>query len=367
MNWEAEGLLAGLETDEEREGRLELLDRLHAEGCSVDDLRRAVEEDRIALLPIERLLGRDPLYSNRDLAERTGMTLDYVRADRRAIGLPDIDDDEPAYGDATLQNFHALRFVLDAGVTEARLLELTRMVGDASAKLADAALRTFGDALIEPGTSERDLGLRTVDFANALMPHVATMLQSPFEAHMAEIVKHGAIGRFERERGLLPGSQPVAICFADMVGFTKLSEQLDIDGIGEVTQRFSDVAGEVAKAPVRLVKMIGDEVMLASPDSAALVDAALDLVDSAERDGLLPPLRAGAAAGDALRRAGDYYGRPVNLAARIAAAAPAGVLLGDERLREAARDDFAWTDAGRGAFKGIDDEVELYRAERSAG
>src|SRR5688572_22981644 len=123
-DWQAEGLLHGLETEDEREGRRELLDRLHAEGCDVEELRRAVEEDRIALLPVERLLGRDRLYSAHDLVERTGMSLEYIRADRRAIGLPDADDDEPVYGEGTLQNFKALRLVLEAGVSEARLLEL---------------------------------------------------------------------------------------------------------------------------------------------------------------------------------------------------------------------------------------------------
>jgi adenylate cyclase len=159
----------------------------------------------------------------------------------------------------------------------------------------------------------------------------------------------------------------VAICFADMVGFTRLAEQMDIDALGEVAQRFSDVAGHVATSPVRLVKTIGDEVMLASEDPAALIAASLDLVDAAEDDDLLPQLRAGAAAGNALRRAGDYYGRPVNLAARITTVAPAGGLLADASLREATSEAFDWTDAGMSGFKGIDGEVALYRAERSAG
>jgi adenylate cyclase len=365
--WEAEGLLAGLDTEEEREGRRELLDRLHAEGCSVDELRRAVEEDRVALLPVEKMLLRDRRLTMRDVVEQTGMSKEYVLADRRAMGLPDLGEDEPAYSEDTLDSFRALKFMLEAGISEAQLLELTRLVAGASSRLADAALRTFGQALIQPGTSERDLGLRMVDFANALMPHVSKMLQGPFELHLAEIVKHEAIGRFERERGVLPGARPVAICFADMVGFTRLSEQMDIDQLGEVQQRFSDVAGETAVSPVRLVKTIGDEAMLASEDPAALVEATLALVSAAERDDLLPPLRAGGAAGNALRRAGDYYGRPVNLAARITAAAPEGGLLADEHLREAAGDGFDWTAVGTSGFKGIDGEVELYRAERSAG
>jgi adenylate cyclase len=125
------------------------------------------------------------------------------------------------------------------------------------------------------------------------------------------------------------------------------------------------MAGEVAQLPVRLVKTIGDEAMLASEDAAALVETSLRLIDAAEGDDLLPSLRAGAAAGQALRRAGDWYGRPVNLAARITAVAPVGGLMANADLREAAGDDFGWAEEGRRGFKGIEGEVELYRAERS--
>ena len=120
----------------------------------------------------------------------------------------------------------------------------------------------------------------------------------------------------------MPGGRAVAICFADMVGFTSLSEQLEIEELGEVTQRFTDLAGEVAEPPVRLVKTIGDEAMLASEDP----ERARRAVARADRRGRRRRPAAAAAGrrrgGDAVRRAGDWYGRPVNLAARITAVAP---------------------------------------------
>ena len=364
MNWEDEGLLDGLETDEERAGRRELLDRLHAEGCTVDELKRAVAEDRLALLPLEKLLLADRVYTHAELAGLTGLPREYLDADWKALGMGAVDDDTPVASEATLGSLRAVKSMLDAGVPEQRIIELTRMVGDASARLADATLRTLADTLLQPGDSESDLGLRIVDFANALMPQLGEMLRGPMELHLAQIVRQEAVTRVERERGFVAGARRVAVGFADMEGWTSLSERLEPADLGEVTQRFVDLAGHVAVAPVRLVKTIGDEAMLASEEPEALVAAALELVAAAEGDDLLPPLRAGAAVGDALRRAGDYYGRPVNLAARITAVAPRGGLLADASTREATEESFVWSEAGSRTFKGIDGEVALYTAER---
>ena len=365
MNWEAEGLLDGLEGENERAGRRELLDRLHAEGCSVDELKQAVADDRLVLLPLEKLLLADRTYTSAEVAERTGLSRQYLEADWKALGMSQIEDDQPVANESTLASLAAVKYMIDAGVAEQRLIELTRMVGDASAKLADATLRTFADALLQPGDTESDLSLRIVDFANALMPQLGEMLRGPMELHLAETVRQEAISRVEREHGFVPGARRIAVCFADMVGFTELSARLDSRDLSEVTQRFVDLAGDVAAAPVRLVKTIGDEAMLASEDPAALVDAALHMVAAAQQDDLLPPLRAGAAVGDALRRAGDYYGRPVNLAARITAVAPGGTLLGDPAMREATDGAFDWSAVGSRGFKGIEGEVELYEVVRA--
>lgn len=367
MNWEAEGLLEGLESEHERAGRSELLDRLHAEGCSLEELREAVEDDRLVLVPIEKLLLKDRVYTHGELAERTGLSREYLDRDWKAIGMSAVEEDRPVANERTLGALAGVKHLMDAGVPEQRLIELTRLVGDASSRIADATLRTFAEYLLQPGETESDLSLRLVDLANALMPALGEMLRGPMELHLAQIVRQEAISQVEREQGYVPGARQIAVCFADMVGFTRLTEQLDTRELSDITQRFIDLAGEVAAQPVRLVKTIGDEAMLASEDPEALVRAALHLVDAAERDDVLPSLRAGAAVGEALRRSGDYYGRPVNLAARITAVAPPAGLLGNAAVREATDGAFDWSAAGSRGFKGIDGEVELYRVERSAG
>jgi adenylate cyclase len=114
---------------------------------------------------------------------------------------------------------------------------------------------------------------------------------------------------------------------------------------------------------VRLVKTIGDAAMFVSSDPGSLVDVALTLLDSAEQ-AELPALRAGVAVGPALARAGDFYGHAVNVASRVTGAARPGSVLCTKEVRDAARDDFHWSSAGRHKLKGLSSAVPLYRARR---
>ena len=103
----------------------------------------------------------------------------------------------------------------------------------------------------------------------------------------------------------------MSIAFADLVGFTRLGENLDPAELGAVAERLEALGIEVAEPPVRLIKTIGDAVMLQSADTDALFSATLALLDAAEEaDDDFPALRAGVAHGEALERAGDWFGRP---------------------------------------------------------
>jgi adenylate cyclase len=156
----------------------------------------------------------------------------------------------------------------------------------------------------------------------------------------------------------------IAVAFADLVGFTKLGERLDPAELGQLTDRLGEIAGDVARGPVRLVKLIGDAAMLTSNDPGELLDSALELVAASEHEGEgFPLLRAGVAFGRAVARAGDYYGRPVNLSSRITAVARPGSVLCDEAMQSAAGDDaYRWSYAGARRLKGIGGEVKLFRA-----
>ena len=174
-----------------------------------------------------------------------------------------------------------------------------------------------------------------------------------------------AINAVERSGGQLPGSREIVVCFADLVGFTRLGEEIEPAELGHLAVRLEALAAEVSTAPVKLVKTIGDAAMLTCADPGPLLDAALTLLEAADAEGeSFPQLRAGIASGHALSRAGDWFGRPVNLASRITSIARPGSLLASAEVRAAMPDAYHWSFAGERRLRGIREPIRLFRARR---
>jgi adenylate cyclase len=362
MDFEAEGLLEGLEGDE-RDSRRELLEQLREAGVSDEELREAVEQDRLVLLPVERVLGGDGELTLAEAAERAGVSEDLVRRDRRALGLPAPEDDARAFTDEDVEALVRHRRFIEAGMDPDGVEEAARVVGESMSRVARALSEPVARSVMRPGQTERDLGLGFAKAAEALVPVVGEQLQYAFKVHLREFVRSEVVSRAELTSGRLPGSEPVAVSFADLVGFTKLGERLPPEEIGEVAGRLGKLAAEVAEPPVRLVKTIGDAAMLVSPDTEALVQVTIDLVKAADEAGEdFPMLRAGVARGEAIGRGGDWYGRPVNVASRLTGVARPGSVLTTESVREEAEDAFAWSFVGKKKLKGVKEPVPLFRA-----
>ena len=364
-DWDEEGLLEGLEDDEAREGRIDLLDQLSEAGLGVDELRKAVEEDRLALLPVEREIGVKSDYSPRDVAEKVDLDPELLRAQWQALGLPRPGEDDKILGDRDVQAAEQLKAFIDAGLPADGILGVSRVMGEGMARTVDAILDLAGQAFLKQGDTERDLGLRYAEAARQLIPIMAQQLDYVFNLHMREGIRADVVGATERATGKIPGSKQVSVCFADLVDFTKLGETLPPEEIGGVAGELADMAAEVAEAPVTLVKTIGDAAMFVSDDKEALVDAAIDLVARADaaRDGF-PQLRAGVACGDALNRGGDWYGRPVNVASRVTSVARPGSVLVTGEVRDGLDDVFQFSRAGKRKLKGVKSGVKLFRARR---
>jgi adenylate cyclase len=365
IDFEREGLLKGTR-GKAREARRELLDELAADGVPLEDLRRAVEDDRLALLPVERVLERDGgRYTEAEVAERAGVPEELLRRNRLALGLPDPGRDEPAFTDDDVEAAKRIAALREAGLADEGILEVSRVIGLAMAQVAAASRALVAESTLAEGQNELEVGRRLAEGARQLVPMMGPVLEYVLNLHLRELVRTDVIGRAEIRAGRLPGAQDVTACFADMVGFTKLGEQLPPEELGTLTGRLGELANEVADPPVRLVKMIGDAAMLVSGDADAVLDAALQLVERSEEEGEgFPSLRAGLARGPALARAGDWYGRPVNLASRITAVAYPGSVLVSEEVRDAAQNGFRWSFAGERRLKGIQGRVRLYRVRR---
>jgi adenylate cyclase len=366
-DFEAEGLLKGTRGGY-REARLRLLEELEADGVALDELRQAVAEDRLALLPVERLLeGTGRRYTAEEISQLAGLDLEVWQRQRQALGLPAPNPAEPSFSEADLNAARRIRSVLDAGLSPEDLYDAARVMGLAASQLAAANRSVIGEAMLRKGDTELEAARRYSDAANVLLPLLGPTLEHVLRLHIREQLRHDAIGRAELAAGTLSGSQQISVCFADLVGFTKLGERLPPEELAGLTGRLDEIAREFANPPVRLVKMIGDAAMLVSPENDALLDSSLALIDAAERQGDdFPSLRAGVARGAALSRAGDWYGRPVNLASRISAIArPESVLCAGE-VRDVAADVYRWSYAGRRRLKGIEGAIRLFRVRREA-
>jgi len=306
-------------------------------------------------------------YTAAEVAELSGVDLSFLEAARRAMGLPIPDPDEAVYTEAELESAARARVAREAGISDQDSLDLLRVLSRGLSQVAET-LRTFPLKLVlEPGLSERELAGRYAQAAAQLYPLVDPMLSNVLALHLRHATQTEVISAMERSGGRLPGSREVAVCFADLVGFTRLGEEVPPDELGRLAVRLERLAAEATEPPVRLVKTIGDAAMLASPEPQPLLDVALNLIDAADDEGEdFPQLRAGAALGPALPRAGDWFGRPVNLASRITSVARPGSLLAEREVRESARDAYRWSYAGERRLRGIRDPVPLFRARRGA-
>jgi adenylate cyclase len=365
IDFAAEGLLDGLEGDE-RATRLELLEQLSADGISLDELRAATRDGRLLFVGAERMVSGIPRYSTRQVSERAGVSPEFVMALRRANGLPVSDVDAVVCSEADIDGALLARRFLEAGVSEEQQLAVVRVLGRGLAQAAEVMRATVLELALEPGASEAQLARRIAAQIEGLMPMIGPMLEQMARLHLRHMVRTEAISAAERADGTLPGARDVTVAFADLVGFTRLGEEVDAGELGRVAQRLVGLTVEHLRGDVRLVKTIGDAAMLVSPDAPALLEVALDLVDAADAAGEdFPQLRIGVARGAALSRAGDWYGRPVNIASRITTIARPGSVLATRAVRDAAGNGYRWSSAGARSLKGVDDPVRLYRVRRA--
>jgi adenylate cyclase len=363
IDFAAEGLLDDLE-GEARQERLVLLEELAAEGVPLAELRDAVNAGRLALLPVERALAGDGRrYTAREIAEIAGIDLEQLRRFSAALGVPYADPDEPRGTEADLEAARRMKAFRDAGLPEDGMLQVARTIGMGTSRIAEANRELVIKTLAQPGDSERDLALRFAAAAEFMMPLVGPTLVHALQANMLEQIRRDVIATADLTAGGGVGTVDLTVCFADLVEFTRLGEEIPAEELGMVAGRLEEMASAVAEPPVRLVKTIGDAVMFVSAEPKAMLAANLALIAAAEEEGdEFPLLRAGLACGPVLPQSGDYYGRAVNLASRITGVARPGSVVVDSAVREAAGDDFSYTYIGERRLKGIDSRVKLFRA-----
>ncbi|MBA2256449.1 MAG: hypothetical protein H0W05_04485 [Thermoleophilaceae bacterium] len=194
IDFEREGLLEDCSGEEARQARRELLERLAEDGVPLEDLRRAVEESRLALMPAERALSGDAGYTISEVAERAGVEAELLLAEQQALGMPRPAPDDKSLTEDDLAAARGLRQLLDAGMPREGLLDVARVVGQAMENVAAASRQLVGEALLRPGDSELEVALRYADATAELTPLMASLLDHQYRLRLREGLRRAAIG-----------------------------------------------------------------------------------------------------------------------------------------------------------------------------
>jgi adenylate cyclase len=364
---EASGLLDGLD-GKARAERAELIAWLLKRDFTVEQIRGAISP---MLLPARRAMGDDGTYvSSHEISDAYHVDPDLLQRMQRAVGLSRVDDvDARVHLRADGEAAGRVQEFVDAGMDPDQLVSVVRVLADGLSHAAEVMRYTALSAVLRPGATELQTAQASEAMVSELAPLLGPMIQDMLFLQLRHAMETEAVNASERAAGTaLPGAREVSVAFADLVGFTRLGEAVPPEDLEKLASRLAEIARDVAVLPVRLVKTIGDAVMMVSTDPVSLLEAMLNLVELAEDSGL-PQLRVGMAAGSAVSRAGDWFGSPVNAASRVTGAARAGAVLVAESARDMIGDDdrFTWSFAGARHLKGIRGETRLYRARRADG
>jgi len=283
------------------------------------------EAERQALLDLAALalLDGERRYIALEVCALAGCDHDTADGLWRAMGFPDMPDDEIAFTDRDVAALRAALALQAEGVLDEHTVRAqTRVMSQALATIAAAHLE-----ITEP--AQRDVD-RFGGFVTDVLPALDDLLVYLYRRHLLAAVENAVLLDREDPEHLLP---TMAVGFADLVGFTKMANHLEERELSELIEVFTQAAADVvAEEAGRVVKMIGDEVMFASADPVVAARTALRLVAEVGDHHGLPPLRAGVAAGPVVLRQGDVFGRPVNLAHRLVDVARSGNVLVDEAV-----------------------------------
>jgi len=341
--------------------------RLRARGHTLEQIKRAGEAGQLAAGPLENLLSRaGPRHPLRQAARLSGLGEEMIERMYTSTGLGVPTD---GYSDEDVQILKYAAAVLDAGLPLPAFVQLMRVYGQAVAQIADAEVRLIHlyvhEPLMRSGVTSVEIADEMEGLAREVLPFATPFMNYFHDRLLAQFVEQDMIGHMEADidmEALEEGRVRVAIVFADLAGYARLTiERGDEAALGAV-ERFVALVEHTLPIDARVIKMLGDEVMVVGSDAAALTAWAVALPRGMAGGDPLP--RIGIHYGEALYRDGDYFGRDVNQAARVVARAGGGEVLVTRPVVELAAgvDSLQFERIGEVRLKGFAEATELFVA-----
>ncbi|HEV2980681.1 MAG TPA: adenylate cyclase regulatory domain-containing protein [Solirubrobacteraceae bacterium] len=342
--------------------------RLRARGHSLDAIKKASEQGQLATGPLEDLLRRaEGRYTLRQVARATGLEQALIERILSAMGLTALAEQPMSEEDLEMMRYVAA--MLAAGLPSVAFLQLARVYGQALADIADAEVRLVHlyvhEPLMREGISSVEIADEMEDLVRELIPFVVPLMSYIHNRYLAHFVEQDVIGHMDSELAeisAVEGRLRVAIAFADLAGYARLTVERGDEEALEAVERFVEAVEQTLPHDARVIKTLGDEVMVVATDPVALTGWAVDLQQHVDRE--QPPPRIGIHYGEALYRDGDYFGREVNQAARVVARAAGGEVLVTRPVVDMASgvDGVRFKRIGEVGLKGFSEPTELFTA-----
>lgn len=368
------GAIPGMTVEDLRNGwtdqdlaHARIVARLRARGHTLERIAEAAREGRLAYGPVEQILpGGEERMTLDQAAEATGLEPDLIVRIWTALGLPrELDR-------LSRSDVEALKHVaaaLAAGLPDEAFLQLARVYGQALSQIADAEVRLvhlyFHVPLMREGVSSAEIAERMQHLARDLLPLATPIMEHVHERLLRHFIEQDVVGHMELDvddEEHLSGRVRTSVAFCDLSGYSRLTEEEGEEQAFSTVERLIEAVQATLPEGGRLVKTIGDEVMIVCQEPGALVDWSVGLMSFFPDR---PRPRIGIHYGSVLYRDGDYYGRAVNLAARIVARASGGEVLvsGDvvDAVRGKATRHLRFENIGEIKMKGFSRPVVLWR------
>ena len=323
-----------------------------------------LDDDRLAALAVEAALGGRGKHTLTEVARRADMRPEQVREFMQALGRPNPARGERVFTDEDVDVARMHKQFVDAGLPRRELLASARTISQGMAHSAESVRQLVGNALLEPGATSAELGLRYLGAAEQFGPALEMLLGYELRAHLRDRLRSEFVTEEELAAGELADTTDIAVAFADLVDYTRLGERLPPAELGDIANQLAEMATKAAQRPVQMVKTVGDAALFVSRDADALTDTLIALVDAIDAKGArFPQVRVGAAWGAATNRGGDWFGPPVNVASRVTELAKPGRILATEAFAERAPG-HEWKRRRRRALHGIANRVRVYELVR---
>jgi adenylate cyclase len=349
-------------------GTARVVARMRERGHSLAEIDTATREGRLAYGFLEDLFpSEQERMSIRDAARETGLEEALVARLISGLGL------SPERTDTVIEDeLQLLRYVaavLEAGFPLVALLQLIRVYSQAMAQIADAEVRLFHlyvhEPLMRSGTAGMETAAEMHAISREVLPLAGPVLDSVHQRYLQHFIEQDVVGHMEADLGSTPidlGRMRVAIAFADLAGYTRLTEEEGELTAVDAVERFVEAVELTLPDEARVIKTIGDEAMIVGSDPAALTDWAVGFQRlQIER----PRPRIAIHYGVALYRDGDYYGREVNIASRVAARSAGGEVLVTRPVVEYSRaPHLEFERIAEVILKGFSDPTEIFIARQ---